>query len=379
MGLSEQYSDNFFLTAANKTSNFRTTLSPGLLVGINGPKTRGTLLTSLNVAQDSTDSFGDFSFFPSLSTAVRHDFNPRLSVSLVDTFTRSDEPALSNQFGLQQQRQTFASNTLTLSADWLLDLVATQGYVQLLTFSGGTDTIAEMAGANVSVPLGPLVTARAGYEFSHTDTSGTDSIESTGNLVWASIGRKLGPFNTIGAWTSYSLQSFDSTRIWNLSLFGTYDLPGRLSFSGSLGVSVLSSDNGGTRPVMTTNTTASYRFAKAVIAVAFYQDYNQTFLVGQNFGVTLTRSYTASFGYALTPFIDTLLRANYNQNEFTGVGNTQSSPNANTISAEASLIWRLRPWLTMVLDYTYTRYSSVASSGVAAPVNQATISLAASF
>src|SRR5262249_1905183 len=157
VGLSEQYSDNFFLTSSNKTSNFRTTLSPGLLVGINGPKTRGTLSTSLNVAQDSTNSFGDFSFFPSLSTAVRHDFNPRLSVSLADAFTRSDEPALSNQFGLQQQRQPFASNTLTLSADWLLDLVATQGYVQLLTFSGGTDTVTEIAGALLTLPLAPPI------------------------------------------------------------------------------------------------------------------------------------------------------------------------------------------------------------------------------
>ena len=97
-----------------------------------------------------------------LSAAVKHAFDPRLSVSLVDTFVRSDEPALANQFGLQQQRQTFTSNTLGLSADWLLDLVATQAYYQLLTFSGTTDTVSQILGADVGVPLGPRPSAGHG-------------------------------------------------------------------------------------------------------------------------------------------------------------------------------------------------------------------------
>src|SRR5262249_46360716 len=41
--LSEQYSDNFLLTSTNHIDNFRTLLTPGLLVGINGAKVRGTV------------------------------------------------------------------------------------------------------------------------------------------------------------------------------------------------------------------------------------------------------------------------------------------------------------------------------------------------
>ena len=67
-------------------------------------------------------------------------------MSLADTFVRSDEPALANQFGLQQQRQTFTSNTLSLSADWLLDLLAAQAYYQLSTFSSTSDTVIEYRG-----------------------------------------------------------------------------------------------------------------------------------------------------------------------------------------------------------------------------------------
>lgn len=376
VAFSEEYSDNFQITSTNKISNFRSTITPGLLVGINGPRTRGTVSANLGVTQDSINSFGDFGFFPVLSAAVKHAFDPRLSVSLVDTFVRSDEPALANQFGLQQQRQTFTSNTLGLSADWLLDLVATQAYYQLLTFSGTTDTVSQILGADIGVPLGALMTVKAGYELSHSNTTGTTSNQSigtasnetTGNLVWASIARQIGPLRAVGISTSYQLQTLDSTRIWNVSLFTAYELPGRLSLSGSLGYSALTSDSGDFSTV-TSNTSASYRFGKAVIAVALLQDFNQTFLQGENFGITLTRSYTGTFGYALTPFIDTSLRASYSENEFTGIGNSTGSPNTKAFTAGASLAWRIRPWLTTGLDYTYTRYDSGTSSNGAATVN----------
>lgn len=385
VAFSEQYSDNFFISNTNKTDDFRTTISPGLLVGINGPRTRGTVSATLAVAQDSINNLGDFSFFPTMSAAIKHAFDPRLSVSLVDSFTRNDEPALANPFGLQQQRRTFNSNTLGLSADWLLDVLATQAYYQLSTFSGGTNTISNILGADGTVPFGALTAARAGYEFSHTQTSGASGTESTGHMIWASVARQLGSLTSVGASGSYVLQSLDSTRIGNMWLFTTYELPGRLSLAGSLGYSLLRSDSGGTFSTIATDTRVSYRFARAVVSVALFQGFNQTGLQGENFGVVLTRSYSGSLGYALTPFIDATIRASYSDNEFTGSGNSQSSPPTKTLSAQAGLVWRLQPWLTMRADYTYTQYNSGSPSGGAATVgraaivNQATITLIGSF
>jgi len=123
----------------------------------------------------------------------------------------------------------------------------------------------------------------------------------------------------------------------------------------------------------------SYTLAKAVFAVAVFQDFNQTFLQGDNFGIVLTRSYTGTFSYALTPFIGTNLRASYSQNENTGVGNSAGSPNSDAFSGGAGLTWRLRPWLTLGLDYTYYRYNSSGTSSGAVSANQATVSLTGSF
>jgi hypothetical protein len=366
VAFSEEYSDNFQLTSTNKIDNFRSTISPGVLVGINGARTQGTVSTNLGIVQDSVDSFGDFRFFPSVSAAVKHAFDPRLSVSLVDTFARSDEPALANQFGLQQQRRAFTSNTLGLSADWLIDLLATQAYYQLSTFFSDSNTISHILGADVGVPLGTLMAVKAGYEFSSSRTTGATSSDSTGNLIWGSVARQVGPLRAVGLSTSYSFQTLDSTRIWNISLFTAYELTGRLSLSGSLGYSFLNSDSGGDFSTFSSNTSVSYSFGKAVLAVAILQDFNQTFLQGENFGVVLTRSYTGTFGYALTPFIDASLRASYSENQFTGVGNSTSSPDTKTFSGSASLSWRVRQWLTIGLDYTYTRYDSNGLSGGAA-------------
>ena len=113
--------------------------------------------------------------------------------------------------------------------------------------------------------------------------------------------------------------------------------------------------------------------------MAIFQDFVPTFLQGENFGVSLTRSYTGTFSYELTPFIDTVLRASYSENQFTGVGNSQSNPDSNVLSAGASLIWRIRPWLTSRLEYTYTNYSSVSGSGEAAAENRVALRLTGSF
>jgi hypothetical protein len=237
---------------------------------------------------------------------------------------------------------------------------------------------------NAGIPLVTVMAVKGGYELSYSQVSGATSSDSTGNLIWAAFGRKLSSLATVGTSGTYSLQSFERTRIGNVSLFSTYELPARLSLSASLGYSVLNSKVGNLSTI-STNTNASYRFGNAGISVGIFQDFNQTFTTGENFGIVLTRSYWGSFGYALTPLIDTSLRATYSENEPTGVGNTQ--PNQNTFSAQASLGWRLRRWLTMGLDYTYNRYNSGASTnGTAngtvngiAPENRVTIRLSASF
>jgi hypothetical protein len=225
------------------------------------------------------------------------------------------------------------------------------------------------------------MSVRGGYEFSRSETSGDFSAGSTGNLVWAAFARQIGPLARVGTSATYSLQSLDDSRVWNASLFATYELPGRLSFAGSLGYSALTSDAGDTSTIAT-NTTATYRSGNAFVSVGILQDLEPTFTQGENFGITLTRAYSGTAGYAWTPFIDTSVRAAYSDNEFTGVGNTGGTRKA--LSLQAAVVWRIRRWLTMTAEYQHNRYDggdSTAPAGTAgtAVENRGTLSLAGSF
>ena len=93
-----------------------------------------------------------------------------------------------------------------------------------------------------------------------------------------------------------------------------------------------------------------------------FQDFRQTAVQGQNFGIVQTTGFTGSFSYVLTPFITTNAFATYTTNETTGIGNNSSAPSSNTLTTGAGLNWQLLRWLAMRLQYTYTQYGTGSNS-----------------
>ena len=402
-GFTEEYTDNFRLTGQNRTSNFRSSLRAGFTLLINAPKTTGSITTSMAVSQDSARDSTNTQFFPSLTGTVRHTFDPRLSVTVTDSFTRSDEPSQADAFGLRRERRTFASNSFSLSADWLIDIISTQSYYRNSTFFSREDSSSHGLGTNASTRLGELNTVRVGYELSLSSTSrsdtsgvsptasGSQSTDSVGHLVLASLSRQIGQFGSAGVSTSYSIQSRNDSRVWNISLTSTYGLPTGLSVSSSLGYSRLTSGNASDSNAVSANTSASYRFTKAVISLGISQDFRQTFVEGQDFGIVLTRSYTGRFSYPLTPLISSSLFATYSENEptgaSTGVGTTgQRARAAKQLSAGFNLSWPILRWLSMSLNYSFSERfgdASIAGTGTtgtgSSRENRASLNLGASF
>ena len=397
----EEYTDNFHLASGSspRTSNFRSTASAGFSLLINAPKTTGSISTSMSASIDSSSSEPDANFFPTFAGTVRHVFNPRLSVTVTDALTRSDEPSLVDTTGLRRERRIFTSNTFSISADWLLDLVSTQAYYRNSLFFSRDETISHIFGVTASTRLGELNSLSGGYELSLSNTStdpttgatGQQSSDSVGHLVHLSLSRRIGYFGSAGVSTSYALQSRDNTKIWNISVFSAYGLPTGLSLSSSLGYSRLYSDSGGDSNAITTNSTVSYRFTKAVISLGISQDYRQTFVEGQDFGIVLTRSAHASFSYPITPFIGTSVFATYSETEPPGSELFSiSDRSAKAFTAGFSLSWPILRWLSGSLSYTFTERSGDASfvdprlTGQSSSTgtireNRATVTLSASF
>src|SRR6266536_1375241 len=406
--LSEQYTDNFNLTtsAQGKQSNFRTTLSPGSTILINTAKTQGSVSATSGLTYDSSTSTDNFNAFPSLSASVRHEFTPRLSLTLNDSFNRNDSNSLVDSSGLRQQRQTYISNTFSASVSWLIDLLQTQYFYQNSYFSntgtnfttnssqsntttntnqGNSTTTSQIFGVNASTRVGALNTVTAGYEYSISEPNGNQGSTSYGNLFTASLSHQLGTYATAGVQGSYSTQTLDDVKIWNGSVFGTYGLPSGFSFSGSVGYSILNSDVASNQSGFSGNGLVSYAHAQGTISLGVFQDYRTTYQggqlgqsnviqSGQNFGVVQTTGVTGTFTYQITPLIGSFANAAYNQNKNTGIGNTKSDTSQNYFTANAGANYAILRWLTLTLQYTFNSYNQPDRTQ-----NTVTISAAASF
>ena len=378
--LTETWTDNFNFTTNHKQENYRTSLGLGGVALVNGATTKASVSSNIAFSHDTVAGSQDYQIFPTVTAAVTQIVSPRLTLTATDSYTRSDQPAQADAFGLNRQRQTFSSNSFGLSANWLIDILATQFYYRNTFFtSNDTDTVSNGFGANASTQIGPLNTARVGYEYSfsstsssttsstsssssssNTDTSivgASNSGHSSSHTIYGSLIRQLGAYASAGISSSYTLLSQDNAQIWNVSFISTYGLPSGLSWSSSIGYSLLSSDSQSTTGAVTTNSALSYRFARAVVSLSAFQDYRQTAIEGQNFGIVKTSGFSGSFGYTFTPFLFGNVNAAYTTNSFTGVGNSSSTPNSNTFTAGAGLNWRIVRWLSSSLQYTYSLQS----------------------
>ena len=379
--LTETWTDNFNFTTKHQQENYRTSLGLGGVVLVNGATTKASISSNVAFAYDTADPSGGVKPFPTLNAALTQIVSPRLTLTATDSYTRNDQPSQADTFGLNRQRQTFSSNSFGLSANWLIDIVPTQFYYRNAFFSSGNaDTVANTLGANASTRIGALNTVRAGYEYSYSSTTGNTTSNTTSTTtnnstipaatsgsgssqtLYGSLSRQLGQFTSAGISSSYTLQSQNDARIWNVSFFSTYGLPSGLSMSSSIGYSVLSSDNQGDSSGITTNSSLSYRFTRAVVAVSAYRDFRQTAIEGQNFGIVQTSGYSGSLLYTFTPLFSGNAQVAYTTNSSTGVGNNSSSPNSNTFTAGAGLNWRMLRWLSSTLQYTYSLQSSSGNS-----------------
>jgi hypothetical protein len=417
----EEYTDNFRLTAGNRVENFRSSLGVGLSLAVSGARTRGSIGTSVSVTHDTATGETGLDLFPlSLGANFRYDISPRMSVTVSDTLARGDLIAESSELGLRgQQRELFTSNSFSIALDWLIGRVSTQTYYRNSIFFSDRDTVSHGAGVNASAPIGLRTTLRGGYEFSRSGTSGDISRDSTGHTVFGSVARQLGRFASVGVSGSYALQSFRGTSIWDASVFAAYGLPTGLSISGSLGYSVLQADGGVDSDGITTSTTVSYRFAQATASLAVFQAFRQTGLTGEDLGVTKSRGASASLSFPVTPATSASIIVSYSENEFTGVGNNPLTPTSRSVRAGvrlgtallsggvtasysenlllgtgaeqtartardqitfgADLSWQVYRWLSMRLAYAHLERGEQASSGGDVRENRVSLSLAAAF
>jgi hypothetical protein len=399
LGISEEYSDNFSQSREDKVSNFRSAITPGLLVLFDrGFLTGWAGYTPMVFYDTSEDDVGvNHAFIGQIAWQA----TPRLRLTASDTFAQTDEPARADRLDLRRGREKFTSNLFSLTSDYVVEPYTLQGHYRHSYFSSeDSTTISHMPGVTASVSLARINTLTLGYQYlaSETKVDGTPTAESvslfgtptedttlTGHEVTGTYSREVSRLLTAGVTANYAVREQDrstDTADFNrksVSLFINYVLPEKLVVRSNIGVAQLDGDASSDEVLLITNSDLSYYLGRAVFGLRLERGFSETFEQGQNFGVVKTSAVSGSVGYKFTPLLSALVSGTYRENKFTGEGGgSQAGRDDETITATANLTYQISRWLSATLDYTYTDTKS--SDALASYVeNRVRLTLSASF
>jgi hypothetical protein len=399
LGISEEYSDNFNRSREDKVSNFRSALTPGLLVLFDRGFLTGRAAYTPTAFYDTADDTAGLNH--AFTSQIAWQATPRLRLSASDTFAHTDEPGRADRLELRRGREKFTTNLFSLASDYVLEPYTLQGHYRHSYFSSDdSTTISHTPGVTGSVNLARINTLTLGYEYlaSETTVEGTPTATSvslfgtptedtttTGHQVTGTYSREVSRLLTAGVTAVYALReqerSTDTTDFTrkSVSVFTNYVFPERLVIRGNIGVAQLDGDTSGDRVRLITNSDLSYYLGRAVFGLRVERGFSETFEQGQNFGVVETSAVSGSVRYEFTPLLSALVSGTYRENKFTGEGGgSQAGRDDETIIARANLTYQIFRWLSATLDYTHTDTKS--SDALASYLeNRVRLALTASF
>ena len=368
LGVSEEYSDNFDLSQTDKESNFRTQVSPGITLLINGARTRGQVSFTPSLAYDSSNS--DTNLFLAFNGQVVWEATPVFTLTAANTLSLSDDYLTAGTLSLRREREKYVSNVFSLLGDYRRDTISASPYYVLSMFfdDGGDDTITHSVGATLSKTFLIRNTATIGYEFLYSDTS-EDGEDITGHQLSLSLARQLNAQTSVGLAGSYAhrdvsgggLPGSDEYYIATVSAFTTYVVPGIWSASASLGYSWLQSNDVSPRvPTDSEGTpigsvSVSYvALPRTVLSLGAYSGFSETFARGENFGVVETSGVNGSVSYAVTSLVSAVASGFWSREEQTGVAGGVRGEPEDTYGGLAGVYYRALRWLSLGLTYQYT-------------------------
>jgi hypothetical protein len=100
VGVEERYTDNFFQSKV-RVEEFRTSILPGLSIGVSTGRNRSDIKYTLQVA-DSTVRKDNPQFFHFLNGTSRFSITDRIFLTLQESLTITDDPAVADARGLQR-------------------------------------------------------------------------------------------------------------------------------------------------------------------------------------------------------------------------------------------------------------------------------------
>jgi hypothetical protein len=262
VSLTEEYSDNFFLSARNQEEEFRTGLDIGTIYRLEGGRGFLSLANSVGVNYEVR---ADRVNLPFVNLALNTGYQfPRLSLSLNESFIRSDDVQDASPTGLRAERRIFLRNSVIpqLRYDLSRTTAVSFAYNNTIVWSEGnggdaSDAIdGELGDSSSHTVSGTLqhwfsrnLSSSFGYSFvTITSDESGDRLSHSGSadfsyLLSARTSASLGAF---GVSTDRSEGEPDS-RIYGMSVGLQRQLTSLLSLYVAAGPVVLEREGRGTR------------------------------------------------------------------------------------------------------------------------------------
>ncbi len=408
VSLTEDYSDNFFYSEHNREDEFRTGVSIGTVYRLEGGRSFLSLANTISADYAARSELSNFGFANlSLNTGYQL---PRLSLSLSESFIRSDYLEEVSPPGIQAIRRTVLRNSVSPQVRY--DLTPTTAvnlaYTNTIIRNGEEE---QAAAETAQTALGNSIShgfttglqhwftrtlsSSVSYSFSTVDSEDfgdTQSHTASADLAYRISAKTTTSLQAFGTVTNRSAGEPDS-RLYGANMGVRRQLTSFLTAFVAIGPVVLEREGRGTRvfPNWQANLDGALpltRYTTLMFSTA--QGIHNTAGDVDDVGLVLSQSANLTLSHSVSRDLHTSLFAGYTRTELLeniGTGESVQGKEVNVWMAGARLSYALTHILSLGLSYRYQHRNSnvpITTSdqdrfGSNFDENRVTLSLTAAF
>ena len=411
VSLSEEYSDNFFLGERNREDEYRTAVSLGTVYRLESGRSFLSLANTISADYAARSELSNLGFANlSLNTGYQL---PRLSLSLSESFIRSDNVEEVSPAVIRAIRRTVLSNSVSpqlrydLSRITALNLAYTNTIVRsehteqpatgVLAQGGGVsaNSLSHAFTAGLQHRFTRTLSSDVNYSYSSVDSEEfgtTQSHTASADLTYLLSARTSTSLQAFGTITDRSAGEPDS-RLYGASIGMRRQLTSFLTAFVALGPVVLEREGRGTRvfPNWQANLDGALPLTRrTTLTFSAGQSIRNTAGEVDDVGIVLSQSANLTLSHLLSRNLQTSLFAGYTRTELLENIRTPESIQGDKVNfwtGGAGVSYALTRLLSLGLSYRYQhRDSDVPSTnidqnrfGTNFNENRVTVSLTAAF
>jgi opacity protein-like surface antigen len=384
VSLTEEYSDNFFLSQDDRQEEFRTGLEIGTVYRLEGGRSFLTLANSLGINYEVR---ADRVNLPFVNLALNTGYQfPRLSLSLSESFIRSDDVQEASPTGLRGERRIFFRNSVSpqLRYDLLRTTAMTLGYTNTVVqeqgnsrsnsdanADGSDNSLSHSVSSGLQHWFTRNVSGSVGYAFATIDSDQTGTRQShscSADLSYLVSARTTASVRSFATFTDRSEGEPDS-RFYGLTLGLQRQLTPYLSAYVAVGPALLDREGQAKRliPYWEAAINGGFPLTRlTTLRVSTSQTISNTAGDIDDVGLVLSQSASATLSHFISRSLIAELFGSYYRTELlesSSVGSTDQGEKFSFWSIGGGMSYAFTQALSLNVTYRYRERDAEDTAG----------------